>query len=162
MIQCHFDASITNDSNSRVEALSAWQISKNTAGTPSSLLNILKEHRNKQDEARQIMEEAYNDNDLVACYDDEHPIHPGTFNKAFRDILIRYKLPLIRFHDLRHTNATLMLKYNVPAKVASERRGHSAIGITLDLYSHVMKEMQQDAAFKLDNAIFKRNCDKLT
>lgn len=48
-----------------------------------------------------------------------------------------------------------MLKNNIPAKVASERLGHSTIGITLDLYSHVLKEMQEEAANKIANAIFK-------
>jgi integrase len=52
--------------------------------------------------------------------------------------------------DLRHTNATLMLKKGIPAKIASERLGHSSIGITLDLYSHVDNSMQKAAAEILD------------
>ena len=60
----------------------------------------------------------------------------------------------IRLHDLRHSNATLMLKYGVPAKIASQRLGHSNIGITLDLYSHVLSDMQKDAAEKLDLGLF--------
>lgn len=68
-------------------------------------------------------------------------------------------MPHIRFHDLRHTNATLMLKHNISPKVASERLGHSTIGITLDLYSHVLREMQEDAAQKIDKAIFNFNSD---
>lgn len=48
-----------------------------------------------------------------------------------------------------------MLKSNIPAKIASERLGHSNIGITLDLYSHVQKEMQEEAVSKLDNMIFR-------
>ncbi|HYF82633.1 MAG TPA: tyrosine-type recombinase/integrase [Clostridia bacterium] len=91
----------------------------------------------------------------MSCYDDGHPFNPSTFSGLFGDILKRNKLPQIRFHDLRHTNATLMLKNNIPAKVASERLGHSTIGITLDLYSHVLKEMQEEAANKIANAIFK-------
>lgn len=63
-------------------------------------------------------------------------------------------MPHIRFHDLRHTNATLMLKNNIPAKIASERLGHSTVGITLDLYSHVINEMQEEAANKLDDMLF--------
>ena len=49
-----------------------------------------------------------------------------------------------------------MLKQNVPAKVASERLGHSTIGITLDLYSHVLKEMQEEAASKIEDLIFSK------
>lgn len=78
----------------------------------------------------------------------------------FAKVLKKNNLPHIRFHDLRHINATLMLKNNIPAKIASERLGHSSIGITLDLYSHVLKEMQNDAASKLDDIIFKSNEEK--
>ena len=56
--------------------------------------------------------------------------------------------------NLRHTNATLMLKANIPAKIASQRLGHSNIGITMDLYSHVINEMQENATEKLE-IIFK-------
>jgi integrase len=62
----------------------------------------------------------------------------------------------ITLHN-RHTNASLMLQYNVPAKVASQRLGHSSIGITLDLYSHVIGDMQTEAANKLNNGIFKKS-----
>jgi integrase len=62
-------------------------------------------------------------------------------------------LPLIRFHDLRHTHASQMLAAGVHPKVASERLGHSTIGITLDLYSHVMPGMQADAAEQVDAAL---------
>jgi integrase len=59
-------------------------------------------------------------------------------------------LPDIRFHDFRHTWATLLLAAGVHPKVAQERNGHSQIGITLDTYSHVVPTMQIEAATKLD------------
>ena len=59
-------------------------------------------------------------------------------------------LPRIRFHDLRHAHATHLLGSGIHPKVASERLGHSKIGITLDLYSHVMPGMQEDAAERVD------------
>ncbi|WP_349958273.1 tyrosine-type recombinase/integrase [Rhizobium sp. ZPR3] len=62
-------------------------------------------------------------------------------------------LPLIRFHGLRHTHASQMLAAGVHPKVASERLGHSTIGITLDLYSPVMPGMQADAAEQVDAAL---------
>ena len=61
-------------------------------------------------------------------------------------------LPRIRFHDLRHAHATHMLAAGVHPKVASERLGHSRVGITLDLYSHVLPGMQEDAAARVDEA----------
>ena len=59
----------------------------------------------------------------------------------------------VRFHDLRHTHTTLLLRQGVHPKVVSERLGHSTINITLDTYSHVMPDMQDEAAEKLDGAL---------
>lgn len=114
-------------------------------------LTIIKE---KQENNMVILGESYNNLDLVNCYNDGSPINPSNFTHKFADFLLRNKMPHIRFHDLRHTNATLMLKKNIAPKVAAERLGHSTISITLDLYSHVLNEMQHDAAKKLDS-IFK-------
>ena len=58
-----------------------------------------------------------------------------------------------RFHDLRHTHATQLLKEGVHPKVAQERLGHATIAVTLDLYSHVMPGMQEDAALRVDTAL---------
>jgi integrase len=62
-------------------------------------------------------------------------------------------LPVHRLHDLRHTHATQLLSSGIHPKIASERLGHSKVGITLDLYSHVMPGMQQDAAARVDEAL---------
>jgi integrase len=62
-------------------------------------------------------------------------------------------LPHIRFHDLRHAHATHLLASGVHPKVASERLGHSKVGITLDLYSHVLPNMQADAVALVDGAL---------
>jgi integrase len=56
----------------------------------------------------------------------------------------------VRFHDLRHTAATLMLGRGIHPKIVSEMLGHSTVGITLDLYSHVTPSMQREAARALD------------
>ncbi|KRF61541.1 hypothetical protein ASG99_25310 [Bacillus sp. Soil768D1] len=67
-----------------------------------------------------------------------------SFNEAY---------PEIRFHDLRHTHATLLLSNGVHVKVISERLGHSNIKVTLDTYSHVLPSMQEEVARKLDEII---------
>lgn len=59
----------------------------------------------------------------------------------------------LRFHDLRHSHATQLLRHGVHPKVVSERLGHSTVGITLDVYSHVLPGMQEEAAKRIDKAL---------
>ncbi|MBF8982142.1 tyrosine-type recombinase/integrase [Lutibacter sp. B2] len=73
----------------------------------------------------------------------------------FTSFLKAHELKEIRCHDLRHTHVSLLLKYGVAAKVASTRLGHSSIGITLDLYSHIYSEVEVEAANKIESGIFK-------
>ena len=74
--------------------------------------------------------------------------------QEFRRMLDRAGLPRVRFHDLRHTAATLMLARGVHPKIANEMLGHATIAITLDLYSHVTETMQRDAADTLDRLLW--------
>jgi integrase len=76
-----------------------------------------------------------------------------TLGELFRAALAIAGLPAIRFHDLRHTAATLMLASGVHAKIASEMLGHSTVAITLDLYSHVSPTMQREAAAAMDTVL---------
>lgn len=71
----------------------------------------------------------------------------------FWPLLRRAGLPRIRFHDLRHTAATLLLSQGVHPKIVSEMLGHSQVGITLDLYSHVTPTMQQAAIDAMDRIV---------
>ena len=73
--------------------------------------------------------------------------------RSFKPLLRRAGLPDIRFHDLRHTAATLLLRQGVHPKVVQERLGHSQISMTLDTYSHVVPSMQREAAEKLDELL---------
>lgn len=123
---------------------------------PSGLAAILKRHRKRQLEDKLFFGTQYVDEDLVCCRLDGSPYRPGSYSHKFERFLKSKGLRRIRLHDLRHTNASLMLMYNVPAKVASQLLGHSSIGITLDLYSHVIGELQTEAARKIDTGIFKK------
>jgi integrase len=74
------------------------------------------------------------------------PLHLSNFlRRSFYPLLERPGLPRIRFHDLRHSAATLLLDLGIHPKIVSELLGHSQIAITLDLYSHVTATMQQEA-----------------
>ena len=76
--------------------------------------------------------------------------------RDFKRALERADLPkTVRFHDLRHAHATLMLRAGVPLKVASRRLGHSSIGVTGDLYQHWAQDMDVDAAERAAEAMLK-------
>lgn len=75
---------------------------------------------------------------------------PHTFTSDFRAAARRHGFIGLRFHDLRHTHATLLLRGREHPKVVSERLGHSSVSITLDLYSHVLPDMQEGAARTID------------
>lgn len=75
--------------------------------------------------------------------------------RSFRPILIQSKLKGVRFHDLRHSSATLLLGAGVHPKIVQERLGHSQIGITMNIYSHVLPSMQREASGKLDGLLRK-------
>lgn len=85
-------------------------------------------------------------NDTVFTRPDGRWILPSKATQAFYTVAERAGLRLIRLHDLRHTHATLLLAAGVNAKVVSERLGHQAIGITLDIYGHVLPTMGRQAA----------------
>jgi integrase len=82
------------------------------------------------------------------------PMTPDHLSKDFCRLARRLKLK-VRFHDLRHTHATHLLKAGVHPKVASERLGHASVAITLDTYSHVLPGLQEDAARGVDAALRK-------
>ena len=77
---------------------------------------------------------------------DGAPVHPHAISQAFERIATRAGVPLIRFHDVRHTHATLLIKAGVNVKVVSERLGHANAAFTIETYQHVIPGMQSDAA----------------
>lgn len=120
---------------------------------PLTLINILKYYKIKQETIKNRLGNNYHDLNLVCSQTDGNPIHPTTLNHKFRDLLKENNLPLIRFHDLRHTHASLLLKERVEPKVISERLGHSNINITLDIYSHIYEETNMEVADTFDKII---------
>jgi len=81
------------------------------------------------------------------------PMAARNMYEDFRKILRRIGLPAVRFRDLRHTAATLMLQQGVHPKIVQERLGHADINMTLNIYSHVLPSMQEEAVEKLDELL---------
>lgn len=120
---------------------------------PNVLINHLKIERKKFLEDKLKYGNEFEDNDLVVCTKIGKPVQSTNLLRAFKNDSKKVGLPIIRFHDLRHTHATMLIQQNINPKVIQERLGHSSIGITLDIYSHVLPSMQQEVAEKLDEML---------
>lgn len=158
--------------------------SRRTIDITSEVIDVLKQHKKEQAEAKLYFGQAYDDRGLVFCQRLGPPMHPDTPSSWFPkftertvihkpcDKLIGKKticphcekkvkdddvirLPRLTFHCLRHTHASLMLQTGVDIKVISDRLGHSSIRITYDLYSHLMPGKQKEAAEALENLLKK-------
>jgi integrase len=116
-------------------------------------VDALREHRKRQAQEQLLVGGEWRDLGLVFSTEFGDFLSPTTLRLALRRTLMRAGLPTIRFHDLRHSAATLMLSRGVHPKMASEMLGHSTIAITLDLYSHVTANMQRQAADAIDAAL---------
>lgn len=123
-----------------------------TVALPASVRDELRAHKLKQAQALLKIGVRVTNDSFVAPLEDGSMLRPVLLTHEWRHAIRGTALPRIRFHDLRHAHATHMLKSGVHPKVASERLGHSQVGITLDLYSHVLPGMQEDAAAKVDEA----------
>jgi integrase len=125
-----------------------------TIALSSTLVSELRAHRMRQAEELLRVGKRLSDNDFVVTRADGSSLRPHSLGQEWVRFLARNAtLPRIRFHDLRHAHATHLLASGVHPKVASERLGHSQVGITLDLYSHVLPNMQADAAAIVDVAL---------
>jgi integrase len=110
----------------------------------------LERQRADQLERREALGTDWHDEDLVIDRGNGRPMHPDTLSSGWYRKIKRSGLPHVRFHDLRHAHATLMLAKGVHPKIVSERLGHASIAITLDTYSHVLPTMQHEAAKAFD------------
>ena len=116
-------------------------------------VRVLSEHRLRQLEERLQVGPAYGDDGLVFAGPQGRPIFDSTVRRAFYSLAEQAGLGHVRIHDLRHTAATLMLRAGVNPKVVSERLGHATVSITLDTYSHVLPDLQREAAAALDEML---------
>lgn len=120
-----------------------------------ALLEILQRHKNIQEQNKLIFGDDYHDTGFVCCEPDGNVLDPSNFSKRFFNILKRNQLPIIRYHDLRHSFATNMIRLGIPINTVSKMMGHSTPVVTLTVYAHVLNEMQDEAVEKLDADISK-------
>ena len=99
------------------------------------------------------MGQGYNDHGLVFTTALGTPIEPSNLRRTWLRIVKAAGLGHVRFHDLRHAHASLMLQQGVHPKIVSERLGHSTIAITMNTYSHVLPGLQQQAAEQFDELL---------
>lgn len=97
--------------------------------------------------------DAYSDSGLICARADGSLWKPDTFSADFAGLARKVGLKTVWLHDMRHSHATQLLQQGVHRKIVSERLGHSTIAITLDIYSHVLPGMQEDAALKVDSVL---------
>lgn len=118
------------------------------------LINILEDHRMKQEILKTQFCNEYQDNKLVICQYNGALIPPDNITKRFNHLLKKFNLKKIRFHDLRHTFATLMLEQNQSLKIVSELLGHTTIKTTADIYSHALDSTKRKANTVIDTLLF--------
>ena len=119
----------------------------------SDIIGELKRYRKEQKQNQLIAGSAWQANDLVITTGFGTPVIARNLNRSFDRLKKKYNMKSITFHELRHTHATLLLKANIHPKIVSERLGHSTIKVTLDRYSHVIPNMQKEAADLIDQLL---------
>lgn len=124
--------------------------SRRSVVLPSFIRPYLEARRADRNVRRTELGSNWCENDMICDQPNGEPWNPDCFSSGWGPHLKRRGVPHIRFHDLRHAHATMMLQEGVHPKIVSERLGHASIGITLDTYSHVLPSMQEEAAAAID------------
>ncbi len=127
--------------------------SRRTLGLPQFALAALKEHRKRQLEEKLRQGKKWRDHGFVFTSVIGTPLDGDNVYKLFRQLLKENNLPDIRFHDLRHSCASLLLVQGISPRVIMETLGHSQISLTMDTYSHVMPVLMKEAANAMDEII---------
>ena len=124
---------------------------------PDFVVSLLEDYKYWYDEQKyQYGELWYNSNRLFVQADGK-PMHPSTISKWFEKFVAQIGLPVINFHGLRHTNATLLIAQNIDVSVVAARLGHAQITTTLNFYVHPIISHNKTAGFALENLLLPQN-----
>lgn len=123
-----------------------------TISAPKEIILMLKQLKKDRLAAKLRGEKSHRE--LIFYDKNLNPIAQDVLSKKFRYFLQENNLKHIRFHDLRHSHVTMLIDAKVPIKVISERVGHSNINTTLNIYSHALREMDQEASDKISDTLF--------
>lgn len=135
------------------EAEPKTQKSRRSVTIAAFALEALKHHRERQLKARAQAGNAWQERDYVFCTSLGTHLLPNDVLEQLKLLLKKAQLPAFRFHDLRHSAATLLFSQGVHPKIVQELLGHSDISMTMDLYSHMLPTMQQEAMNKLNDVL---------
>ena len=127
--------------------------SRRTITLPALAVTALRSHRTRQLEERLVAGNRWCDSGMVFTTTIGTPLGTQSLHRSFKSILRNAGLPDIRYHDLRHTAATLLLAQGVDPRTIMETLGHSQISLTLNTYAHVVPALQREAAAKMDEIL---------
>jgi integrase len=133
--------------------------SNRTIALSETLIDAFKEHRERQDKTKALFGPDYPKHDLVIPLADGTPWPPDRFTDDYIAFTRSVTAREIRFHDLRHTHASELLRRGIPLKTVSQRLGHANPTVTLDIYAHVMSGDDEKAA-KTTEDIYKKKSKK--
>ena len=125
--------------------------SRRTILIPSDTVKVLQEHHAALERHKLLLGAAWDEQDLVFPSELGTPLSPANVYRLFKNIIKRAGVPNIRFHDLRHTHASLLILKGTSAKVVSDRLGHTDVGFTLNTYTHLFDEQRREAAMSFDD-----------
>jgi len=116
--------------------------------------------RTEQEERKRKLGDRYHDLDLVFCNHNGGPLQAHNLvRRDFRKVLARAKLPMIRFHDLRHTAATRLFGAGVHPKAVADLLGHASIGTTMNVYTHAIPALAEEAVRRLGELLVARSAE---
>ena len=120
---------------------------------PEFIISLLEEYKLWYEEQKSIYNELWNDSNRLFVQADGKPMHPSTISKWFVKYVGQIGLPVINFHGLRHTNASLLVAQNIDIAIISARLGHAQISSTLNFYVHPLLSHNRKAGYALENLL---------